>query len=1336
GPPPRDDLDQLLQSWHAIHAQRAAAGRDELIERIARERHSVKATRAAKRWAAPISAFRRFDVSPFLRRFVMNRYSPVAASMLLVIALIALFMPSPKGQVYAQQEVMVPQGGRLDALDEEGNILGPCPLKRTDVDVQVSGFFSRVTLTQTYHNPYEKKIEAVYTFPMSHRAAVDRMTMTIGDRVVVGEVKERQLARQIYEAARAQGYVASLLEQERPNIFTQSVANIEPQAEVVVEISYVEILQIKDGAYSFDFPMVVGPRYIPGAPTTSPSIVPAELVMRHGLILLGPAKLTVGAAGEVDELGTLQTGKLHALLGAAQPIKYPSDAWWGRGDQTGGAGQPGLWYRFEAAYADASKEFGELYTDGTAQLNGRWFFIDRKTINEMGAGFAQDTNQVPDASRITPEPVRPTTRAGHDITVTITIDTGGPGLLDIKSDLHQIVRSDEVMRDDGLVRKVTLALAKKEAIPNRDFVLSWRQTADTIQEATFIHTSKQHGDYSGGFFTLILQPPDRVEDADVGPRELIFVMDTSGSMSGFPIEKSKEVITRAIDAMRPADTFNIITFAGRTAILWGNPRPATAKNRAEAKAFVESRQGGGGTEMMKAIEAALVQTVGEGPQPLSPWDVANLSADGRTVTMLLSCGDIDVAKLDVATDEAPAATVRLPNDDSLVVPGLEPHVHIRASHMLVTGRWTTWDGRRVLIVDDARHVDEPAQAKPMRIVLFLTDGYVGNDMGIINAVKENAHTTRVFSFGIGNSVNRYLLEGMAQAGRGEVEFVLLETDADKAVNRFTKRIETPVLTDIELQFSDGLQVTDLLPSPDAVPDLFDVKPLVIHGRYTTPGKGTLTIRGRTGAGPYTRTIDLDLPETQAEHDVIATVWARAKIEAIMNQDLRAAQQNAFPADLQQQIIALGEQFQIMTQYTSFVAVEKSRMTIGGKPVLVAVPIEMPAGVSYEGIFGGVVDREAEEIFLGARLKTLGGIAAGRGFLHMNTAPHEKLRQLRGFASVVSKTEQPAALPPPLTPPRPPGPAGGSPVFFDTRGPGPSGGFGGGSGDSRKAGKSGTVSFPWQGAPTSADDAQGLVSNGELRIVQMPEIIARSIEAPPELQRSILEVIEALDKPGRRDTDDDERAQPLLGDIPLIGELFKDASRPVLAGRTIFAEHVAMGVADLVKEGEIDDAKTLAQALADGRPDYEIGVKMRDALADESLDEAQRDATIAELGEEARKQLEAVIAKARREARLRRVLDERLYEMVVQPRPAEDRAEDSPARKDKAARKESLRLTVLVTSVDDETKQALAEAGLTIEATATSLPMIVGAATVRDLETLALLDIVRRIEPTRMDSSID
>ncbi|MHC4103009.1 MAG: VWA domain-containing protein, partial [Planctomycetota bacterium] len=751
----------------------------------------------------------------------------------------------------------------------------------------------------------------------------------------------------MFEAARKQGYVASLLEQERPNIFTQSVANLEPDAKVTVEISYVEVLDAKDGTYSFDFPMVVGPRYIPGASVVSPSVVPAELKPRQGLVLLGPARLTVGAAGNLDPRGSLQAGKLEALINTAQPIKYPGDTWWGHGDATGGAGQAVLWYRFEAQYCNEAKELGELYTDGTGHLNGRWFYADAKTIEGMGTGFSQDTNQVPDASRITPMPVKPTERAGHDISVSVTIDTGGPGLVDVESELHKIVRTDEELRDDDLPHKLTLALANKKDIPNRDFVLSWRQTSDTIQEATFAHTSDGPAEDTDGFFTLILQPPDRMEDGAVPPRELVFVMDTSGSMRGFPLEKSKAVMTRAIGAMRPADTFNVITFAGSTRVMWDKPRPATKANRAEARAWVESQQGRGGTEMMQAINTALIQTAGDGPVPLTPRMLVNLPADNRPVDLVVGYERLHAMTGEgvfrISLDGDLSITLRVRDELPMV---LRPEGVV----LRLSGRWRTEDGRRVLVVDRVEPETEK-QAKPLRIVLFLTDGYVGNEMAIIDAVRNNAHTTRVFSFGIGNSVNRYLLAGMAKAGRGEVEYVLLNADADEAVERFTKRVETPVLTDIELSFSDGIEVVDLLPSPVAIPDLFDAKPLVIHGRYRTPASGTVTIRGRTGAGAYERTFELDLPQHQEQHDVIATLWARAKVEQVMAPHLKTIQEGYAPGPVRQEIIALGEQYQIMTRFTSFVAVERSRLTIGGKPVLVAVPVEMPDGVSYEGVFG-------------------------------------------------------------------------------------------------------------------------------------------------------------------------------------------------------------------------------------------------------------------------------------------------------------------------------------------------------------------------------------------------
>ncbi|HEY9231264.1 MAG TPA: VIT domain-containing protein, partial [Blastocatellia bacterium] len=149
---------------------------------------------------------------------------------------------------------------------EKGAIAGACPLKHTDVKAEISGFLSRVVVTQEFENPFKDKIEAVYTFPLPPNAAVDDMTLRVGERTVRGRIKRREEARAIYEAARSAGQVAGLLDQERPNIFTQSVANIMPGERIIVTISYVETLKYQDGAYEFVFPMVVGPRYIPGAP--------------------------------------------------------------------------------------------------------------------------------------------------------------------------------------------------------------------------------------------------------------------------------------------------------------------------------------------------------------------------------------------------------------------------------------------------------------------------------------------------------------------------------------------------------------------------------------------------------------------------------------------------------------------------------------------------------------------------------------------------------------------------------------------------------------------------------------------------------------------------------------------------------------------------------------------------------------------------------------------------------------------------------------------------------------------------------------------------------------
>ena len=613
--------------------------------------------------------------------------------------------------------------GSLLIMDQQGELTNSCPLQQTDVRIEISGFLARTTVVQHFSNPFPEKIEAVYVFPLPNRAAIDDMTLTVGDRVVKGKIKRREEARVLYEAARAQGHVAGILDQERPNIFTQSVANIMPGEKVAVTISYVETLTYKDGAYQLVFPMVVGPRYIPGVPT-----------------------------------------------------------------------------------------------------------------GQIGGGWAYDTDQVPDASTITPPVTPPGTRAGHDISITVAVDAGLP-LNVIASPSHSI-SIDTIKPNRAVVR-----LQTGTTIPNKDFLLTYNVAGEKIQDAVLTHREG-----NDGFFTLILQPPDRVIPDDVTPKELVFVLDTSGSMSGFPIEKAKETMALALKGLNPHDTFNLITFAGDTHVLFPEPVSATRDNLRKAQEFLQSRRGSGGTEMMKAIRTAL-----------------------------------------------------------------EPS-------------------------DSPQHI---------RIVCFMTDGYVGNDMAILDEVQQHPNA-RIFSFGIGNSVNRFLLDNMAEYGRGEVEYVGLQDDGSAAAQRFYKRIRHPLLTDISIDWGD-LEVTDVYPK--RLPDLFSAKPLILTGRYTQPRKSNVKIHGTVSGLPVVREVELNFPESETSHKVLAALWARLKIAHLLSQDFKGIQQGRPNTTISEAITQLGLNYRLMTQFTSFVAVEEMTVTEGGEPRRIDVPVEIPDGVSYEGVFG-------------------------------------------------------------------------------------------------------------------------------------------------------------------------------------------------------------------------------------------------------------------------------------------------------------------------------------------------------------------------------------------------
>src|SRR6185295_1576717 len=234
----------------------------------------------------------------------------------------------------------------------------------------------------------------------------------------------------------------------------------------------------------------------------------------------------------------------------------------------------------------------------------------------------------------------------------------------------------------------------------------------------------------------------------------------------------------------------------------------------------------------------------------------------------------------------------------------------------------------------------------VRIVCFMTDGYVGNEMEIIGEVQKHPNA-RVFSFGIGSSVNRFLLDGMAKYGRGEVEYVGLNDDGSAAARRMHERVRNPLLTDISIDWN-GMAVSDVYPK--TIPDLFGAKPLIVNGRYTGTGKGVIRLKGKMSGRDFVRDIAVDFSGPQS-HDVLATLWARTRVDDLMSQDFNGAQRGTMNDDLKQSIVQLGLDYRLMTQFTSFVAVEEMVVTDGGQPRRIDVPVEVPEGVNRQMVYG-------------------------------------------------------------------------------------------------------------------------------------------------------------------------------------------------------------------------------------------------------------------------------------------------------------------------------------------------------------------------------------------------
>jgi Ca-activated chloride channel family protein len=621
------------------------------------------------------------------------------------LALLALAAVSPSAAQTAEDRTLSPY-----FVVKGDPAVDHLPLKDTRVELAVSGVIADVKVLQTYRNEGSRPIHASYVFPASTRAAVYAMRMRIGDQVVVAKIKEREAAAQQFEAAKKEGKSASLLEQNRPNVFSMSLANVMPGDEIEIELRYTELLVPTDGVYEVVYPTVVGPRY-----SSQPE--------------------------------------------AAAP---QGDRW------------------VESPYTRKGEKPGS-----TLHLSAR-----------VSAGV----------------PIHELSCASHKVSP---------------------------QWESPSVARVTLDGAGTHQ-GDRDFVLRYRLAGDQIASGLILYRGEDEN-----FFLYMAQPPRRVAGDDIPAREYVFVVDVSGSMDGFPLNTSKQLLKDLIGRLRPSDFFNVVLFAGGSSVLSPRSLPANAENVAAALRLLDEQRGGGGTELLAAVERAM----------------------------------------------------------SL-----------------------------------------PREADVSRSVVLVTDGYISGEQGVFDYIRGNLNRCNVFAFGIGTSVNRYLIEGVAKAGMGEPFIVTEESEAAAVAAKFREYIQTPLLTDIEIR-PVGFDTYDVHPA--RLPDLLAQRPIILFGKWRGPAAGSFELRGKTGRGEYGSSLEVGGVVPDEAGRALRYLWARSRVAELSDYGSRDV-----PAERVSEITALGLKYSLLTRYTSFIAVREEVRNPDGSAQDVKQPLPLPLGVSELAVGAG------------------------------------------------------------------------------------------------------------------------------------------------------------------------------------------------------------------------------------------------------------------------------------------------------------------------------------------------------------------------------------------------
>jgi Ca-activated chloride channel homolog len=378
---------------------------------------------------------------------------------------------------------------------------------------------------------------------------------------------------------------------------------------------------------------------------------------------------------------------------------------------------------------------------------------------------------------------------------------------------------------------------------NKDFILHYGLSGDQIESGLLLYEGEEEK-----FFLAMIQPPKSPQPNDIPPREYVFIMDVSGSMNGFPISVSKTLLIDLISSLHPDDKFNVICFAGGAQVLSDKSLDATQENIDKAIDVINNKVGGGGTNLLHALNTALA------------------------------------------------------------LQGTEEYA---------------------------------------RTFIIATDGYVTVEKEAYRLIRNSLSEANFFSFGIGSSVNRYLIECIAHAGMGEPFVVTNQEEAIVAAEKFRKYIESPVLTNIHVSY-DGFNVYDV--EPHTIPDVFAQRPILIFGKWENNPQGVIEMEGLSGYHSWSGNLYVNQYSPSDDNSALRYLWARKKIQ-ILDDYGQLNQYGETDEAIKEEITELGLRYHLLTRYTSFIAIDSLIRNEGDTSVTVTQPLPLPSGVSDLAVGG-------------------------------------------------------------------------------------------------------------------------------------------------------------------------------------------------------------------------------------------------------------------------------------------------------------------------------------------------------------------------------------------------